>query len=95
LSGSGFEEEKTSGKVFSWFLLDRERGGGSGRVASWAERGRKGGGKEREGELGRGWSAREKREKERGCGFKILNLILLYGCGSVINIITICYIFFV
>ena len=28
-------------------------------------------------------------------GFKILNLILLYGCGSVINIITICYIFFV
>ena len=73
------KKKKLQVKFFSWFLLDRESGGGSGRG----------------GELGRGWSAREKREKERGCGFKILNLILLYGCGSVINIITICYIFFV
>ena len=50
MSGSGFEEEKTSGKVFSWFLLDRERGGGSGRG----------------GELGRaGKEGRRERERER------------------------------
>ena len=89
------KKKKLQVKFFPGFCLtEREEADRAG-VASWAERGRKGGGKEREGELGRGWSAREKREKERGCGFKILNLILLYGCGSVINIITICYIFFV
>jgi len=88
------KKKKLQVKFFPGFCLtEREEADRAGWRAGPSGEGREEGKREREGELGRGWSAREKREKERGCGFKILNLILLYGCGSVINIITICYIF--